>query len=95
MFTYAILTPDSRPAESSSRAAIVSSDTPFGRTFDTLRKRSARSPRGRANSTPATTAREWESRSRRNSSMGMSRGLYPLWTETLASSASRAAVKSP
>ena len=92
---YATRTPESRPAESSSLAAMVSSDTPFGLALETLTKRSDAVSRGRANSTPATTARTCESRSRRNSSTGMSRGLYPLWTETLASSASSTAVKSP
>ena len=98
MFAYAILTPESRPADSSSLAAMVSSDTPLGRTRDTLRKRNARSPRGRATSTAATTGRVMVSvapRLRRNSSSGMSRGPYPLCTETLASRASSAAVKSP
>ena len=42
MFACAIRTPESRPADSFSLAAMVSSDPPFGRTFDTLRKRNAR-----------------------------------------------------
>ena len=95
MFAYATLTPESRPAESSSLAATVSSDTPFGRTLDTLRKRNERASRGRATSIPETIERPMVSRVRRSSSSGMSRGLYPLCTETLASSASSAAVKSP